>query len=116
MSYPQGNYARLMGLLDWFRRKPAPPALEDKTLRELWGELGHHGADIETLKGRVEALRDEWASQLELMRKLVQRLEKRDQRAAEREEPEEEQPKFSPEVEGMRAIRARRSNGRESLR
>jgi len=98
-----------MGLFDWFRRAPKQEPPTPRELIELWAVIGAHGADLETLKGRAESLRDEWAVMRDEIRKLVNRLEKRDQRAAEKEEPSE--PQGSPEVEGMRAIRARRGNG-----
>lgn len=101
-----------MGLLDWFRRRPAEPQLPLQELKELWGAVGHLGADVETLKGRVEALRDEWANQQDLLRKLVQRLEKRDQRAAAAEPESAPAPSFSNEVEGQRRVYQRnKANG-----
>lgn len=101
-----------MSLLDWFRRKPEPPPDALVQLREVWGELGHHGADLETLKGRLEALRAEWDNQRDILRKLVQRLEKRDQRAAIQDEPEPAPPQLDPEVEGQRKVaQMRRGNG-----
>lgn len=70
-----------MGLFDWFRRArdsgPDP-------LRDVYARLGAVAVELETLKGRQEAQRDEWIVMRDELRRLAQRLEKRDQRAAEK--------------------------------
>lgn len=61
-----------MGLRDWFRR---PPDMEP----EDWKRIGR-------LEAEVESLQLKWSMYKDQLQRLVQRLEKRDQRAAERGE------------------------------
>lgn len=60
-----------MGLFDRKKRHADPPP-------DFYVELGK-------LKGEVESLTIQWASWKDEMRRLLQRMEKRDQRAAQRE-------------------------------
>jgi len=77
-----------MSLLDWFRRPrdaapPAPPSTDE------WLARGR-------LEAEVNTLRLEWMGYKDQLNRLVQRLEKRDQRAAAREEA----PAPEPEANG----------------
>ena len=111
-----------MGLFDSLRRvldaladEPPPPTPPPLTVPPApvvdavkeWEARGR-------LEAKVNTLELEWAAYRDQINKLVQRLEKRDQRAAAREQREVEEeagpaPDFD-ELEGWRAIRERRVN------
>ena len=91
-----------MGLKDILRRTPD---LDVDTLKRLGN-----------LEGRFEGLQLQWVTYRDELRKLAQRLEKRDQRAAtttQREEPpdqvEPETPTYADEVD--QRVRRRRAGG-----
>ena len=92
-----------MGLLDWFRRAPAPPPVDPV------GEWQARGR----LEAKVDSLELQWATYRDQLNKLVQRLEKRDQRAAAREAQEvvpDVEPDGFDELEAQREL-FRRKNG-----
>lgn len=101
-----------MGLLDWFRRKPAPPLITPHELLDLYAQVGALSADLETTKSRLEGLKLEWISTRDELRKLAQRLEKRDERAEKRAaaEMQDQEPEGFDPMEAQRALR-RRKNG-----
>lgn len=101
-----------MGLLDRFRRKPAKPLIAPHELLDLYAQVGALSVDIETVKGRLETLKTEWIGTRDELRKLAQRLEKRDERAEKRAAAaaEEEEPEGFDPMEAQRALR-RRKNG-----
>lgn len=91
-----------MGLLDWFRRRP----VEAPELLKLWAEVGALQAYREQDAARTEALKTEWIGMRDELRKLAQRLEKREQRAEQRAAAEE------PEQMGFDLLEAQRAIGR----
>lgn len=95
-----------MGLWDWFRRRP-DVAQED--WRKVWSDLGK-------VEARTEKLEFAWNDYRDQLNRLVQRLEKRDQRAAKRETAEEGD--FTPaepiEVIQARMLRDKRALGRRA--
>jgi len=92
-----------VGLSDLFRRAPARVPESDS---ELWRRVGRLEADVETLQG----LKLSWADYRDQLHRLVNRLEKRDQRAAAAAEPRASDQPHMPltQVERARLLRARR--------
>lgn len=100
-----------MRLLDWFRPKPAPPIIKPHELLDIYAQLGALSVDLETTKSRLEGLKLEWINTRDELRKLAQRLEKRDERAEKRAAAaaELEEPQGFDPMEAQRALRRRRN-------
>lgn len=114
-SSPPTSSSGPLGLLDWFRRSPAatPP-----TAPEEWQARGR-------LEAEVSRLSLEWIAYKDQLNRLVSRLEKRDQRARDREASEESDERapaaaaqtdlagvFFDPIEAERMLSQRRRNGR----
>jgi len=100
-----------MGLLDWFRRKEPRPKVAPAELLDVYAQLGALSVDLETTKSRLEGLKTEWIGTRDELRKLAQRIEKRDQRAEQRAAAEQDQePEGFDPLEAERELR-RRKNG-----
>lgn len=90
-----------MGLFDGSRRARSNHASDRELSPDDWKRIGR-------LEAEVESLRLQWASYRDELHRLVQRLEKRDQRAAERERaapPVPSEPERDPTTERVLARR-----------